>query len=209
MMPAWKISGSYFEVCNCDAICPCRRQGGMKVASRSTYGVCDFALSWFILEGRAGDVDLAGMKIVMAGSYDDDEEGRPWRLSMYIDDTATPAQEAALRPIFEGKWGGTTLRQFAKNIVEIFEVRRAKIDLDHTPRKWYMRANDWVEVRASEIVPSEKPVSCGIPGHDRAGDEVRAEIMKVNDAPFVFEVHGRCGYASTFDYSSDPEAAVA
>jgi len=181
----------------------------MKVATGSTYGVCDFALSWWILQGSADGVDLAGMKVVMAGSYDDDEEGRPWRVSLYLDDRATREQEAVLRPIFEGKWGGTALRQFAKNIVEIFEIRRAKIELDHTPKKWFMRANDWVEVRASEIVPSEKPVSCGIPGHERAGDEVRAEIMKVNDAPFVFEVHGRCGYASTFDYSSDPEAAVA
>jgi hypothetical protein len=209
MMPAWNLRGSYFEVCNCDAICPCRRQGGMKVASRSTYGTCDFALSWLIVDGRAGDVDLAGMKIVMAGSYDDDEEGRPWRVSLYVDDAASPAQDQALRAIFLGKWGGTALRQFAKNVVEVFEVKRATIALDHTPRRWYMRANDWVEVRATEIVPSELPVSCGIPGHDRTGDEVRAEVMRVDDAPFKFEVHGRCGYASTFDYRSDPVAGAA
>ena len=41
----WAVSGSYYEVCNCEAICPCRRHGARK-GGRSTYGTCDFALSW-------------------------------------------------------------------------------------------------------------------------------------------------------------------
>src|SRR5262249_42694825 len=36
----WKASGTYFEACNCEAICPCRKQGGMKQSTGSTYGVC-------------------------------------------------------------------------------------------------------------------------------------------------------------------------
>ena len=45
-MADWRVAGSYFEACNCEAICPCRRQGGQKLTTGSTYGVCDFALSW-------------------------------------------------------------------------------------------------------------------------------------------------------------------
>ena len=26
----WAVSGSYYEVCNCEAICPCRRHGARK-----------------------------------------------------------------------------------------------------------------------------------------------------------------------------------
>jgi hypothetical protein len=181
----------------------------MKVASRSTYGTCDFALSWWILDGHADSVSLAGLKVVMAGSYDDDEAGRPWRVSLYLDDAATVPQAAALEAIFRGTWGGTALRQFAKNIVEFHAVRAARIELDHRPRRWYMRANDFVEVRATEIVPSELPVTCGIPGHERVGDEVRAELMRVDDAPLRFEVHARCGYASDFDYQADSVAGAA
>ena len=100
----WRPSGSYFEACNCDAICPCRRQGGRKLTDGSTYGVCSFALSWHVVAG-----------------------------------------------------------QFA-------------------------------------IVG---PVSCGIPGHDRPGEEVRTEVMRVSDRPLDWDVAGRCGFATTFDYSSD------
>ena len=41
---SWHIQGSYFEACNCDAICPCRRIDGMP-GGRSTHGVCMGVLS--------------------------------------------------------------------------------------------------------------------------------------------------------------------
>src|ERR1043166_6176128 len=160
----WRVAGTYFEACNCEAICPCRWQGGAKVAVGSTYGVCDFALSWRITTGQAGPTDLAGLGVVMAGSYRDEELNKPWRVSLYIDDRATPVQFDALREIFLGRAGGATLRNFGKRIAEIYAVRSAEISMDHTPRKWFMRAADWIEVRASKIVRADAPVSCGIPG---------------------------------------------
>lgn len=65
---AWRVAGSYFEACNCEAICPCRRQGGQKLTTGSTYGVCDFALSWRVMQGRFRDLDLTGLSVVLAGS---------------------------------------------------------------------------------------------------------------------------------------------
>ena len=38
---SWSVSGSYYESCNCDAVCPCRRLNG-KPGGDSTYGVCQF-----------------------------------------------------------------------------------------------------------------------------------------------------------------------
>jgi hypothetical protein len=46
----WRVSGSYYEVCNCEAICPCRRSGDA-MGGRATYDTCDFALSWWIQDG--------------------------------------------------------------------------------------------------------------------------------------------------------------
>ena len=48
----WRIRGTYFESCNCDAICPCRRINGVP-GGRSTHGVCMGVLSWLIDEGVA------------------------------------------------------------------------------------------------------------------------------------------------------------
>jgi hypothetical protein len=201
---AWRVAGSYFEACNCDAICPCRRQGGQKLTTGSTYGVCDFALSWRITEGRSGDLGLSGLSVVLAGSYRDDEAGKPWRVCLYVDERANPAQRDALAQIFLGRAGGTARSNFAKSIAEVYAIRPAKIELEHTPRRWFMRASDYVTVRATTPVRSELgAVSCGIPGHDHPGEEVVADLMKVDDGALQWEVSGRCGFASDFDYSSD------
>ena len=198
----WSVSGTYFEACNCDAICPCRRQGGVKLTTGSTYGVCEFALSWFVTNGRMDGVDLAGRSVVLAGFYRDDESGKPWRVCLYVDEQATPAQHDALAAIFLGRAGGTPLNNFAKAIADVIVVRRAAIELDHRPGRWFMRASDFVHVRATAPVHSDAAVSCGIPGHDHPGQEVHAD-MRVADDPLQWDVHGRCGFASTFDYSSD------
>jgi hypothetical protein len=165
--------------------------------------VCDFALSWSIAEGRLRTIDLSGLSVVLAGSYRDDEPGKPWRVCLYVDERAISAQREALTGIFLGRLGGTPARNFAKAITKVYAVRPAKIELEHRPRRWLIRAGDFVTVRATVPVPSELPVSCGIPGHDHPGEEVRTDLMRVADDPLRWEVHGQCGFASDFAYASD------
>jgi len=57
---------------------------------------------------------------------------------------------------------------------------------------------DHVEVVARERVVTDAVVTCGIPGHDRAGHEVVAEVMRVEQGPLSWDVSGRCSYAATF-----------
>ena len=62
----WRVAGTYYETCNCDAVCPCRRLNG-KPGGRSQYELCQFLLSWRIDSGAADDVDLSGRLVAMAG----------------------------------------------------------------------------------------------------------------------------------------------
>jgi hypothetical protein len=78
----WRIRGSYFESCNCDAICPCRRIDGAP-GGRSTHGICTGVLSWLVEEGAADAVDLSGLPVALAGLYSDDEPGSPWTWILY------------------------------------------------------------------------------------------------------------------------------
>jgi hypothetical protein len=199
---AWRVTGSYYEVCNCEAICPCRRVGDRR-GGRSTYGICQFALSWLIRNGEYGAVDLTNLAVVMAGSYDDDEPDSPWRVVLYVDERAEPAQYEALAAMFLGQAGGTTLRNFAAAIGDIYAVRAARIELDHTQNQERMRAGDFVVAHTAAAVHAADAVSCGIPGHDRPGQEIVAELFRVEDPPLRWQVAGRCGFATDFAYSSD------
>jgi hypothetical protein len=202
MTPAWRVQGSYFEACNCEAVCPCRRLGG-RGRGRSTYGVCDFALSWWVRDGFMGDLVLDGLAVVMAGSFTDEDQRSPWRVALYVDERATPAQDAALTGIFLGRAGGQTLQNFAAAIGEVVAIRRARIALDHTPGRERARAGGWVRFATAHRVPTAEPVTCGIPGHDRPGQELVAETLAVDDGPFQWTFQGRCGFAGDFDYRAD------
>jgi hypothetical protein len=57
-------------------------------------------------------------------------------------------------------------------------------------------------VHISGPFPGDETVTCVIPGHERAGEEVIADELKVDDGPFRFEYNGVCGYACDFDYRS-------
>ncbi len=196
------MAGTYFEACNCDPICPCRRVGG-RPGGRSTHGVCQFALSWQIEDGGTGRVDLAGLAVVLAGWYDDDETGSPWRVSLYIDDRADPVQHDALVAIFLGKAGGGTLRNFAAAIGTVHDVRRARIALSHETGRWSIRAATYVTVTATRSVESQETIACGIPGHDHPGTEVVCDRLAVLDAPLDWDFRERCGFSTDFAYTSN------
>ena len=163
---SWQISGTYFESCNCEAICPCRRIDGIP-GGRSTHGVCTGVLSWLIAEGRVDDVDLAGQPVALAMRYSDDEPGSPWT------------------------WKES----------ELVAVRIAGIDVDHTRRRQRLLIRDRVSVSIRDRYIGSEVVTCVIPGHDRSGEELIADELRVEDGPLELSYRGTCGYGSTFTYA--------
>lgn len=199
---AWDIRGSYFESCNCDPICPCRRIDGVP-GGRSTHGICTGVLSWLIEKGNAGGTDLTGLAVALAIRYDDDEPGSPWSWILYLDDGASDEQQKALEAIFSGQLGGDALTHFpwAWKSSKLLAVRLVAIELDHTRRRQWLRIRDHVTVRIRDRHYGKETVTCVIPGHDRSGEELVADELLVNDSPLAFFYSGTCGYGTTFAYS--------
>jgi len=199
---SWRIRGSYFESCNCDAICPCRRVDGVP-GGRSTHGVCTGVLTWLIEWGEADGVDLAGLPVAMAISYDDDEPGSPWTWILYLDESATEEQRAALEAIYAGRLGGDAEAHFpwAWKQSTLVAVRPVGIEVDHTKRRQWLRIRDRVSVRIRNAWPDDETVTCVISGHDRAGEELVADELVLEDGPFAVSYRGSCGYGSSFDYA--------
>ena len=200
---SWRILGSYFESCNCDAICPCRDVNGVP-GGRSTHGVCLGVLSWLIQHGTASGTDLSGLTVALALRYSDDEPGSPWTWILYLEARANGEQRAALEDIFTGRLGGDAEQHFPwLRMVgsELVAVRAVEIDVVHTRRRQRLWIRDRVSVRIRDRYDSDATVTCGIPGHDHIGEELVADELLVKDDRLTFEYRGVCGYAATFDYA--------
>lgn len=162
------------------------------------------ALSWLVEEGYAEGVSLDGLAVVLAVRYDDDEPGSPWSVWLYLDDRADADQRAALEEVFLGARGGDIVDHapWIWKDRSVLGVSAATIEIDHTPRRQWFRVRDRVEVRVAAVVAEQPPVTCVIPGHDRQGEELTVDVLRVDEQPpLAFEYRGVCAYASTFDYA--------
>lgn len=98
----WFAKGLLFENCNCTLVCP----GHVHFSQPCTHDRCVGTWAIRIDEGRFGDTDLAGSKLVV--NYDSPQhmiEGG-WVQQIVIDEAADPAQRQALEDIITGRVGG-------------------------------------------------------------------------------------------------------
>ena len=102
----WQLSGSYFENCNCDVVCPCLLSTNAQLTSKPTQGVCDVGLVFHIDTGKYGDVRLDGLNVAMVAHAPGPMADGNWTAAAYIDEQADDKQTEALGAIFTGAAGG-------------------------------------------------------------------------------------------------------
>ena len=200
----WHVSGSYFEGCNCEAICPCRSIRGAS-GGASSFGECFGALSWAVGEGWADGVDLAGLLVVLTLRYFDNvQPSTRWEVVLYVDERADADQLAALSSIFLGRAGGTVAAQYGPAIGEVHAVRRARITVEHAAPRKRIDVAGYIIVEAEDTTSEPGEVACGIPGLDHPGTELWNDVARSEDPALRWEVHGRgASFATDFDYRSD------
>jgi len=195
----WNVKGTYYEACNCDAVCPCRNEGERQ-GGRSTYDTCDFVLSWNTESGNMNGEDLSGLSVALVGSYSDDEPGSPWRVALFVDENADEARQGYLADIFLGRIDGDTQKLYGPAIQEVMLVRPAAVGVVHERGRWHIGIDTFVEVRSRVEAVSDGPVTCGITGHV-PGTELISDVLTVAIPPFEWSYRERCSFESSFDYS--------
>src|SRR5215469_9699009 len=201
----WRVRGSYFEGCNCEAICPCRSVGG-RPGGPSSFGECFGGLSWQIQDGHADGIDLSGLRVVMSLRYlDRVQPSTPWEVVLYVDRDSDDAQRAALADIFLGRAGGTVAQLYGPAIGEIYAVRSARITLEHVEPRKRIKVVGYLTVEAEGAASEPGDVQCGIPGFEHPGTELHGRKLESTDPALRWEVRGRShtAFATDFDYRSD------
>src|SRR5512147_1672262 len=117
----WRLKGSYFETCNCEAACPCNFLGP------PTDGHCTVLVGWHIDQGEFDGMGLNGLNVGLVAHSPGHMLKTKWKVALYLDDRATDGQRDALIRIFSGKAGGL-MEHVAGFIGEVAGVRSVPIE---------------------------------------------------------------------------------
>ena len=90
----YRVKGVFLETCNCNF-------GGFP-----DYGACEALIGIRIDEGKIGDVDLSGMKVVLAVKWPKAIHEGDGAAAIYIDDSASEEQVGGIAAILTGQAGG-------------------------------------------------------------------------------------------------------
>lgn len=142
--PAWKISGQYYETCNCDFICPCL-PGQMAVSPSK--GSCLFAMAFQIEHGQHGAVSLDRLGFIVLGLTPEAMDKGNWSVGLVIDESANEVQRDAITAIASGKEGGP-MAALAGLIGSFSGVQSAPIHFERDGTKWSVTSPKFLDMAA-------------------------------------------------------------
>jgi hypothetical protein len=143
--PTYRVRALSVEACNCALGCNCYFGG------TPNEGLCEFIIGYDIQEGRLGDVDLRGVRAVVAAKYPKAIHEGHGHVVLFVDQGASPEQVTALVTILSGQAGGMPWEAIAAT-VETFEgpiLRPIEIGTDG--QRGYVRIADTVELETKPI----------------------------------------------------------
>ena len=199
---SWKISGSYFETCSCNVICPCTAS----LALGATLDRCKVTLVFNIHNGNVDGTDVGGVTVAAIADTPKVMTDGNWRLGVFIDAAASDEQAERLGGVFSGALGGP-MAGLAPLVGENLGVQRVPIEVREDGLRHSIRIGDAVEFEVEDVVPFG--VETGQPAKlvgifHPAGTELtvaRATRSKING--FGIEYEGKAGFSnSNFSWSA-------
>jgi hypothetical protein len=145
---SWRISGSYFESCSCDVVCPCTAS----MALGATNDYCRVVLVFNLKQGDVEGVDVGGLTVAAVADTPRVMTDGNWRLGVYIDSAASEEQAEKLGGVFSGALGGP-MGMLGALVGENLGVRREPIEVTENGLSHSVRIGDEVEIEIEDVVP--------------------------------------------------------
>jgi hypothetical protein len=197
---SWKIEGTYFESCNCEAACPC------VFLSEPTEGECGVMIAWHIDKGKFDDVTLDGLNVAFAVRSPGHMAQVKWDAAVYLDARANPKQKDALTKIFAGQAGGHPER-LASHVGKILGVASVPIAYAAEGKRRSLTIPKIAEMTieaiegqgGAEVTVSNHPL-CIAPGQPAV--TARSKKLSYKDHGMSWELSGKTGFFSPFQYAA-------
>lgn len=158
----WNYKAELISACNCDWGCPCNFN------QKPTNGFCQGSYAGHIMSGSSGDIRLDGLKWAWACQWPGAiHEGRG-TAKVWIDQTGSKDQRAALEAILKGEYGGMPWSIFAATVDNWLETSFVPFEWEFDGTKSRYKAGN--EIQAT-LGPMSNPVT---------GAEASAKILLPN-----------------------------
>jgi hypothetical protein len=144
----WNISGSYFESCSCDVICPCTAS----LSLGATRDRCRIVLVFNVKDGEVDGTDVSGLTVAAVGDTPKVMSDGNWRLGVIIDAAASDEQAEKLGGVFSGALGGP-MEALGPLVGENLGVQRAPIEVNEDGLTHSIRIGDLVDLETEDVVP--------------------------------------------------------
>ena len=148
---AWRLEGTYFESCSCDAVCPCTWSG---LTARATLDRCRALLAYHVESGEVNDVDVSGLNFALFLDTPPVMMEGNWRVGVFLDEVASDEQTEALGTVLSGQAGGPPA-MLGPLIGEMLGVEKARIAYGEDGRGHHVRIGDAIDVGVEDFVAGE------------------------------------------------------
>jgi hypothetical protein len=191
---AYKLEGSILEVCDCNVLCPCW------VGEKPDNGTCQSALAYHFDRGTIDGLDVSGLTFAVNVFIPGNPLEGNWRAHLYVDERASPEQEAALLGVFTGKQGGP-VADLAALVGEVVKVERRRSSSPCTREKAPCGSATRPKPRWSRFVGRGQ---AGHPGRQHLLDDPRLARLSRKGLGLPDEEPGREGRRRSARPQRDP-----
>jgi hypothetical protein len=141
----YRVKAMSVEACSCAHGCNCQF-GGMP-----NEGMCEFVIGYDVKQGRVGDVDLRGVRVVIAAKYPGAIHEGHGHVVLFADEKARPEQVQALVTVMTGQLGGMPWEALAGTIEKLEGPISAPIELTIEGQKGRVRIPGAIELDTTPI----------------------------------------------------------
>ena len=201
MSEKWKLTGTYFEACNCDVVCPCT------FLSSPTQGECTAFAGWHIENGNFANVSLNGLNVALTLNAPGHMLEVKWRVALYVDITASEEQKNALTQIYTGQVGGH-LAMLTPFIGEVLGISSVPIEYEVDGKQRRLKIPGVLEgdiaaiqdQGGADVSINNAPLGLA-PGYPLI--VAKSNKVSYTDHGLQWEISGKNGFYSPFTYQGD------
>jgi hypothetical protein len=192
----WNLTGSYFESCSCDVICPCTAS----LSLGATKDRCKVVLVFDVKSGEVEGTDVSGLTVAAVCDTPKVMSEGNWRLGVVIDADASDEQAEKLGGVFSGALGGP-MEALGPLVGENLGVERQPIEVREDGLTHSVRIGDEVDFEIEDIVPfgveTGEPVKITGIFHPASSEFTvsRATRSKIN--AFGIEYEAKAGFSAS------------